>query len=99
MWPALHQRIVSASSTAITTGTNVVPGRRRRSSALVCWITSAGSVASHVRASMKKRTIALIAATSIPLPLTSPTSSATEPLGIRHSPNRSPPPAACPDGE
>ena len=70
-WPALHQRIRARRSPH--------HGRARtssleppRSSALVCAITSAGSAASHVRASTKKRTIELIAATSIPLPLRRP---------------------------
>ena len=51
-----------------------------------------------MRASTKKRTIELIAATSMPLPLTSPTSSAIEPFGSRQMPKKSPPPAAWPDG-
>ena len=75
-----------------------MPGSRLRSSALVCASTAAGSAASHVRASTKKRTIALIAATSMPLPLTSPTSNAISPLGRRHRPKKSPPPATPPAG-
>ena len=87
-----------SSITIITAGTNVMPGSRPRSSALVWLITSAGSAASYVRASTKNRTIELMAATSIPLPLTSPTSSATERFGSRQMPKKSPPPAAWPEG-
>ena len=46
VWPALHQRIRCSSITIITAGTNVMPGSRPRSSALVWLITSAGSAAS-----------------------------------------------------
>ena len=51
-----------------------------------------------MRASTKKRTIALIAATSSPLPLTSPISTAAAPLGSVHAPNTSPPPTSWPAG-
>jgi len=47
---------------------------------------------------MKKRTIALTAATSRPLPLTSPTSTASAPLGSRQTPNTSPPDTSWPTG-
>ena len=65
---------------------------------MVCASTSAGQSESHVRASMKKRTIALTAATSRPLPLTSPTSTASAPAGSRHAPNTSPPETSWPTG-
>ena len=65
---------------------------------LACASTSAGCSESHARASTKKRTIALAAATSIPLPLTSPISSATAPLGWVQTPKTSPPPTWCATG-
>ena len=53
---------------------------------------------SHARASTKKRTIELAAATSRPLPLTSPTSTATAPLGCVQTPKTSPPLTSCATG-
>jgi hypothetical protein len=47
---------------------------------------------------MKKRTIALTAATSTPLPLTSPTSTASAPSGWRQTPKTSPPDTSWPTG-
>ena len=47
---------------------------------------------------MKKRTIALTAATSRPLPLTSPTSTASAPPGSRQTPKMSPPETSWPAG-
>src|SRR3954464_13716578 len=87
--------------TAMNAETKLALGRRWRSSAAVCASTSAGRSESHVRASTKKRTIELSAATSSPLPATSPMRTAAAPLGRVHAPNTSPPPtsgpAAAPD--
>ena len=60
--------------------------------------TAAGCSESQARASTKKRTIALAAATSRPLPLTSPSSTATAPLGCVQTPKTSPPPTWCATG-
>ncbi len=73
-------------------------GSRRRRIAFVWASTAAGSCESHVRASTKKRTIALTAATSMPLPLTSPTRTASAPPGSRHTPKMSPPETSWPTG-
>ena len=78
--------------------TKLALGSRWRSSAAVWASTSAGLSESHVRASTKKRTIELSAATSRPLPLTSPTRTANAPLGIVHTPKMSPPPTSWPAG-
>jgi hypothetical protein len=67
--------------------TNVSGGRRPSSIAFAWSKTFAGERASQLRASMKKRTIALSAAVSTPLPATSPTSTATElPSPTGHAP-------------
>ena len=59
---------------------------------------SPGRSESQLRASTKKRTMALSAATSRPFPVTSPTSTASAPLGIVQTPKMSPPPASWPAG-
>ena len=75
------------------------PRRRRVRRIRLAWAsTSAGDSVSQARASTKKRTIALVAATSRPLPLTSPTSTATAPLGSVQTPNTSPPPTSWATG-
>ena len=75
------------------------PRDRREHRIRFAWTsTSAGDSVSHARASTKKRTIALAAATSSPLPLTSPISTATAPLGSVHTPKTSPPPTSCATG-
>ena len=83
-------------SHAVTIAT--APGSRRRRIALAWASTCAGQSASQVPASMKNRTIALTAATSIPLPLTSPTSTASAPSGWRQTPKTSPPETSWPTG-
>ena len=97
-WPALHQRRRRPSAIARKVGTNRPSGSREQRIALVCWSTSAGRSQSNVRASTKKRTIAAVAATSSPLPLTSPTSSPRPPPGSVQIPNTSPPEAWRPAG-
>ena len=79
-------------------GTNSPSGSRERRIAFVCASTSAGRSQSNVRASTKKRTIAAVAATSSPLPLTSPTSRPRPPPGSVQMPNTSPPLAWRPAG-
>ena len=74
--------------------TKLADGSRWRSSAAVCASTSAGRSESHVRASTKKRTIDDSAATSRPLPLTSPTSDGGR--AARHRPRAED--VAAPDG-
>ena len=71
---------------------------RGLTSRLVCSSTAAGESQSHVRASTKKRTIALRPAVSRPLPLTSPIRIARPPEASRQRPKKSPPPASCPAG-
>ncbi len=66
--------------------TKLSAGRRPPSIALAWASTAAGEVSSQLRASTKKRTIALSAAVSTPLPATSPTSRATSPSGSRQIP-------------
>ena len=78
--------------------TKLAGGSRSRTSSAVSVSTFAGAAQPHVRASTKNRTIALSAATSRPLPLTSPTSTATAPPGSVHAPNTSPPPTSRPAG-
>ena len=73
-------------------------GSRPRRIALVCASTSAGRGQSNVRASTKKRTIEAVAATSSPLPLTSPTTSPSPPPGSVQMPKMSPPLACWPAG-
>ena len=70
-------------------------GRRPSSIAFACSSTCAGQSVSQLRASMKKRTIALSAAVSTPLPATSPTSTATlSPPPTGQAPYTSPPVAS-----
>src|SRR3954466_14909737 len=58
---------------------------------LACARTAEGSAESQLRASTKKRTIALRAAVSTPFPATSPTSTATSPPGSPPGSFRAPP--------
>ena len=71
--------------------TNVSRGSLPSSIALACSSTFAGESVSQLRASTKKRTIALRAAVSTPLPATSPTSTATASPFTGQAPYTSPP--------
>ena len=73
-------------------------GSRPRRIAFVCASTSAGLEQSKVRASTKKRTIEAVAATSSPLPDTSPTIMPSRPPGSGQIPKMSPPLACWPAG-
>ena len=96
--PALAQRSVPSAITPMKTVTKLALGSRPPSSRSVWVRTSPGRSESQVRASTKKRTIALSAATSRPLPVTSPTSTASAPLGSVHTPKMSPPLTSWPAG-
>ena len=85
-WPAFAQRSESRPEHARNAVTNVSLGSRPVSIEFVCSSTRAGELSSQLRASTKKRTIALSAAVSTPLPATSPTSTATSPPGSRQTP-------------
>ena len=66
--------------------TNVSLGSRFMSIELAWARTTDGFGESQLRASTKKRTIALSAAVSTPFPATSPTSTATSPPGSTQAP-------------
>ena len=97
-WPALHQRSRRPSAIARKAGHEQALGQPRAQDLVGLASTSAGRSQSNVRASTKKRTIAAVAATSRPLPLTSPTSRPSPPPGSVQIPNTSPPPAWRPAG-